>query len=270
MRKNCIRTNTYYCGGSSNKKSPYLEISLFPFMDIEKPKGRKKKEAVTAPKQKNLNNKRSKRYFGQLVKSNFGEGDLHLTLTYDNKFLPDTEEAAEAEARNYIRRLQRARRKKGLDPLKYLLVTEKGVKSKRIHHHLIINGGLDRDEMELLWSRPKKKGEKRGKPLGWANADRIRLDDNGIEALAEYLSKDPQGRKRWNQSQNLKKPMVSKNDTKTRKKDFMKLVEMPEDCEAVQQYFESQQPGYRVTSVNKEYNAVAGTWSFYVKMCLRI
>ncbi len=53
--------------------------------------------------------------------------------------------------RNYIRRIQRLRKKRGLPPLKYIAVTERGKKGGRYHHHITINGGIDRDELESLW-----------------------------------------------------------------------------------------------------------------------
>lgn len=258
--KSVIRTKTYYCGKND------LEIDLFPWMEVEKRYTRKKKEKVTIPKQKVLNDKRAKRTFCQLVKTNFGEGDLHLTLTYNTKYLPEKVEDAEKEVRNYLRRVARLRKKKNLSPLKYIFITEQGVQSKRIHHHVIINGGLSRDEVELLWRRPKRKGQQQGEALGDCNADRLRTDDKGLERLASYLAKDPKGRKRWTPSQNLKKPEVSTSDTKTSRRKFMQLVLLPEDAEEVRQHFEKQYPDFAVTEVRKEWNDITCTWAVYVKL----
>lgn len=258
--KSVIRTKTYYCGKND------LEIDLFPWMEVEKRYTRKKKEKVTIPKQKVLNDKRAKRTFCQLVKTNFGEGDLHLTLTYNAKYLPEKVEDAEKEVRNYLRRVARLRKKKNLSSLKYIFITEQGVQSKRIHHHVIINGGLSRDEVELLWRRPKKKGQQQGEALGDCNADRLRTDDKGLERLASYLAKDPKGRKRWTPSQNLKKPEVSVSDTKTSRRKFMQLVLLPEDAEEVRQHFEKQYPDFAVTEVRKEWNEITCTWAVYVKL----
>lgn len=258
--KSVIRTKTYYCGKND------LEIDLFPWMEVEKRYTRKKKEKVTIPKQKVLNDKRAKRTFCQLVKTNFGEGDLHLTLTYNSKYLPEKVEDAEKEVRNYLRRVARLRKKKNLSPLKYIFITEQGVQSKRIHHHVIINGGLSRDEVELLWRRPKRKGQQQGEALGDCNADRLRTDDKGLERLASYLAKDPKGRKRWTPSQNLKKPEVSTSDTKTSRRKFMQLVLLPEDAEEVRQHFEKQYPEFAVTEVRKEWNDITCTWAVYVKL----
>lgn len=258
--KSVIRTKTYYCGKND------LEIDLFPWMEVKKRYTRKKKEKVTIPKQKVLNNKRAKRTFCQLVKTNFGEGDLHLTLTYNTKYLPEKVEDAEKEVRNYLRRVACLRKKKNLSPLKYIFITEQGVQSKRIHHHVIINGGLSRDEVELLWRRPKRKGQQQGEALGDCNADRLRTDDKGLERLASYLAKDPKGRKRWTPSQNLKKPEVSVSDTKTSHRKFMQLVLLPEDAEEVRQHFEKQYPDFAVTEVRKEWNEITCTWAVYVKL----
>lgn len=258
--KSVIRTKTYYCGKND------LEIDLFPWMEVEKRYTRKKKEKVTIPKQKVLNDKRAKRTFCQLVKTNFGEGDLHLTLTYNAQHLPESVEDAEKEVRNYLRRIARLRKNKNLPPLKYIFLTEQGVQSKRIHHHVIINGGLSRDEVELLWRRPKRKGQQQGEALGDCNADRLRTDDKGLERLASYLAKDPKGRKRWTPSQNLKKPEVSTSDTKTSRRKFMQLVLLPEDAEEVRQHFEKQYPEFAVTEVRKEWNEITCTWAVYVKL----
>ena len=267
MAKNSIRTKTYYCG---TKRPEYIEIDLFPCLEQERRYGRKGKEKLTAPKQRNLNAKRAKRYFCLLLKTNFTEGDIHVTLTYNAKFLPETIEQAEREVKNYLRRIANARKRKGLPALKYIYITEQGVQSQRIHHHLIINSGLSRDEIEMLWRRPKRKGEKYGQALGDCNADRLRVDDKGLERLAAYLSKDPKGRKRWTPSQNLKKPQISVSDTKTTRKKFQQLILLPVDCEVVKDYFEKQHPGYVLTECRKEFNDITGQWAIYVKMRLRI
>lgn len=266
--KNVIRTKTYYMGKENNKVK-YLEINLFPFMETERKRNRKAKEKVSAPKQKNLNDKRAVRYFTQLLKANFRENDLHVTLTYSEKYLPEDVAAAEKEVKNYLRRIARYRKKFNLSPLKYVFVTEVGIKTKRIHHHIIMNAdGIDRDVVENLWRRKKCKGEKQGEAIGFANADRLRLNDKGLDAIAAYLSKDPKGRKRWVPSQNLKKPELSVSDTKTSKSRFAQLVLLPVDCEKTREYFKKIHPEYTLTEVKKVYNEKTGIWSIYAKMTL--
>lgn len=69
------------------------------------------------------------------------------------------------------------------------------------------DGGLDRDTVEDLWRRRKRKGQKKGDKNGFCNADRLQSDENGIAALCSYLAKQPSGKKRWTSSQNLHKPV---------------------------------------------------------------
>lgn len=86
---------------------------------------------------------------------------------------------------NYLRRIAYRRNKLGLEPLKYILVTEykytkDGQSIKRIHHHIIMNGGLDRDDVEMMWTKDRINWKKTSDPeyrasikqLGWVNADR--------------------------------------------------------------------------------------------------
>lgn len=263
-RKNFIREKKIYCG------TEYLEVDIIPRSETEnvKPPGtRSKKEKISAPKQKNLNDKNAKRYFVQLINSNFGEDDIHATVTYSQEFLPDTIEAAEKEAANYIRRIAYRRKKEGLSPLKYILVTEYSTKKGenkpvRIHHHIIMNGGLNRDIIEDLWRRSKSKGQKIVQKIGFANTDRLQPNEYGLEALARYLMKNPNGKKRWSSSQNLIKPWYRSNDNKYTKKQVARMARDDLDNRA---YWMKQYPGWTLTELKPEYNAITG-WAIYLKL----
>ena len=252
-----IREKTYYCQGTSESKKPdYIEIDLFPYADVKCSKScRSGRQKATTPKQKNLNDKKARRYFRLLAKSNFGSKDIHLTLSYDNDNLPDTPEEGEKRLRNYMRRLKRLYKANGKE-LKYIYVTEVSSKG-RVHHHLLINRGVDRDAIEKAWGH------------GWANSKRIQAEHGGIEALVCYLSKDPKGRKRYTSSRNLVKPLESVSDTKTSRKQFRQLTLWPEECEDMQKHFEQKHPDYRIISVEKYYNAVTCEWYIRAKMELR-
>ena len=207
----------------------YREVDIIPRTDnAEKAvRGKRGKKAkVTEPKQKNLNDKNARRYLVQLGNGNFNIGDLHISCTYDEKHLPETVEEAEKIVGNYLRRIAYRRNKLGLEPLKYILVTEykynkDGESIKRVHHHIIMNGGLDRDDVELMWTQKRINWKKietdpeyraEIKKMGWVNADRLQMNENGIEGLCKYITKDPQGKKRYSSSRNLERPEVKKND----------------------------------------------------------
>ena len=206
----------------------YREVDIIPRTEAAEvaTKGKRgKKRKSPAPKQKELNDKNAKRYLVQLGNGNFHIGDLHTSCTYDADNLPETVEEAENIVTNYLRRIAYRRKKLGLEALKYILVTEykyskDGQAIKRIHHHIIMNGGLDRDDVELMWTKARINWNKTEDPeyrasikqLGWVNADRLQMNENGIEGLCKYIVKDPQGKKRYSSSRNLERPEVSRND----------------------------------------------------------
>lgn len=200
-----MREKKIYCG------KHYREVDIYPYTAAQltaSTRGkRSKKIKETEPKQKNLNDKNARRYFTQTANLNFGSDPeaLHVTATYSGKYLPDTVEQAEQEATNFLRRVQYRRKKEGLPPLKYMIVTAYTTKRNsetpvRIHHHIIMNGGLDRDVVEDLWRKRRRKGQKKGDKIGFCNADRLQADENGIAALCTYLVKQGCGKKRWNSS----------------------------------------------------------------------
>jgi len=204
-----VREKKIFCG------EDYLEVDIFNYTQTEDEKSRagerSKKETESTQKQVDWNDINARRRFLQLVHSNFGEGDLHVTLTYNEENLPPTTEAAERIAKNYLRRLAYRREKEGLPPLKYIAIPTctfkaDGVTPARIHHHIIINGGLDRDTVEDLWRKRRERNHKKGRKIGFANADRLQPDENGLLALCEYIAKQSKGKKRWSTSHGLEKP----------------------------------------------------------------
>ncbi|KZL93529.1 hypothetical protein [Clostridium magnum] len=266
--KTFTREKKIYCG------EKYLEVDIYTYTknqeEVSRRGKRSKRKKESEPKQKNLNDKNARRYLTQLANTNFGEGDLHVAVTYKDKFLPETIEAAEKEISNYLRRISYRRKKDGLDSLKYILVTEysvekDGEKPVRIHHHIFMNGGLSREVIEDLWSKRKQKGQKKGESIGYINADRLQPDENGTAALCRYLTKYKNRKKRWSSSHNLKKPWSRTNDHKYSRREVEKICkEIPS-----RSYWEKKYPGWTLTNSDygfkAEYNDITG-WSVYLKM----
>ena len=258
---NFIREKRIYCGN-------YLEVDLIPKSRTEKisrKRKRSRKKKLSAPKQKNLNDKNARRYFIQLVNTNLGESGLHITLTYSRSELPSTLEAAEKEVENYIARINYRRKKEGLQNARYMYVTEYLTEKEtdeavRIHHHIFMDADLSRDIVEDLWRRRRKKGEKKGKKIGIANANRLQADEQGLTALGNYLMKYPRGKKRWRSSQKLIPPYYDKDDHKYSKREVERAAKNPEDRE----YWEKKYPGYWFTECKPVYNDLTG-WSIYLK-----
>ena len=192
----------------------------------------RKRVALTCPKQANLNDKRSRVHFDRLANTNFGIGDLHESLTYTDGHLPIDIAEGEANMNRYIARIRPIYEKAGI-PFRYIWLTSYYTDSDdipvRMHHHILLPGGVDRDLLEDMWRAKSPKRGKLGEKLGAVNCDRIQPDGNGISALCAYLTRQPkEGRmRRWHASIGLKKPMVTEPDDD--KYDFRDLTKMVED-----------------------------------------
>lgn len=263
-----MREKKIFCGDN------YLEVDIYPMTIPRKRKGkRSKKEKESLQKQKNLNDKNAKRRFVQIAESNFGEGDLILHLTYSDEMLPKTLEELERNIQNFLRRLKRLRKKLGKEDLKYLLVTsytteedEKYVDKVRPHHHLIVNGNIDRDLVEDLWRKKREKGEKQGKRYGYANAQKVQYDFvEGITRVSQYIVRNLTQKRKWTSSQNLRRPESRTNDYKYSKRKVEKLIRGGFD----KNYWEKQYPNWEIRDMLNGYEAVYNEitgWSIYLKM----
>ena len=283
MYKNIIREKKIYCG----KKYMEVDIYNFSLQNARASRGRSKKEKVSLPSQKNQNEKNAKRSFIQAAETNFHTGDIYLTLTYAKEMLPKTVDEGTKIVSNYIKRIQRKLKKQNLKKLKYMIVTEyrtakeqvvtgleeddiqgedREEKPIRMHHHLLISCELSRDALEDLWRCRRKKGEKKGKKIGRANARIIQEDDStGIYALASYLAKSPAGKRRWTCSQNLERPVQRTNDYKYSRKKILTIIRDGIDLS----FWEKQYPGWTIkdkdNGYQQSYNDFTG-WSIYLKL----
>jgi len=166
----------------------------------------------TPDAQKRNNDERSRLHLIQLVETNFTEKDVSVTLTYDGT-APDPERV-DKDIRNFIGRVKRARARAGLPELKYIYaiggdeMPAAGYSGKRPHVHMIMNGGMDRDELERIWRK------------GRANCDRLQPRDEGLGGIATYFTKQKQDRpekpgvKKWRGSRNLKQPIRRSRDAR--------------------------------------------------------
>lgn len=274
-RKNFIREKRIYCG------EEYLEVDIVPVTNV--PEAGREKKGKSSQAQKNLNDKRSKRRFVQIANTNFGADDLHISATYNEKHLPITLEEAERNVHNYLDRVKRRMKRVTGQDLKYMLVTEytpeegenadpedKTTRAVRIHHHIIINGGLSRDDLELMWSATRINWKRAGNDpeyrknidyLGFVNCDRLQPNENGIEGLVNYINKRKKGCKKWSTSMNLKKPKEKKNDHKYSFRKLRELAKTPEDKEI----WRKQYKGYEPTKIDFQYSDYTG-WSIYIKL----
>lgn len=225
------------------------EIEIYPEFTRRKnvPMGHRSTEA-----QKNLNDRNSRKHFMRLVYANFTKGDMWITLTWDDKHLPKNIDAAMKYIRNYIARIRYHRKKQNLKEARYIYVIELGEKKERSHVHLIMDGAMSMDKAEELW---------RGG--GRNTLRRIVPDDKGLQGLAVYLSKSPQGTRRWKSSLNLKKPVIKKNHSAFTRR---KIKKFAMDQNSIPKTMEKKYQGYWCDECSVRYNEVNGGIYISAKM----
>ena len=233
------------------KAGNQFEIEIYPEFTRKQVKQYKLKKPNRA--QKNLNDRYARKRVERLINVNFKQGDLWITLTYDNSHLPETLEEAQKNMRNFIRRINYKRKKLGLDKCKYIYVTEYSKEKKiRCHHHLIMDSGLTMDVVENMWKCGKRN-----------NVRKVDPDENGLTGLANYLVKDPKGSKRWCSSTNLKKPMESKSYSNFKASHVKKFIKNPE---IIKERMEMKYKNKIYTKHEIKYNEINGRFYIYVRM----
>ena len=192
---------------------PRIDAEVFPvFGRNQRGELRRMKSQITREAQQRANDERSRRHLIQLVEGNFSERDVSITLSYDGA-APD-QERVDKDIRNFIARVKRARDRRGLGELKYIYaiggdeMPSAGYSGKRPHVHMIMSGGIDRDELEKIWGK------------GYANADRLQPRDDGLGGIAVYFTRQKQdrpekpGARKWRGSRNLKQPVRRSRDAR--------------------------------------------------------
>lgn len=274
MKRRYIREQKTVCGNE------YMEIDLFPVTPAEHRASRRdKKQKASSLAMMNCNERNSRRYLVQLVATNFsrGEGALVLHLTYDDAYLPQTWEQAERDVTNFVRRLNRRCRRHGKPKAKWIAVTEHqdedpadGVREVRYHHHMILQCELSLDEIKDAWCTGQGVWKER---LGLAKADRAEFEHGTLEAFCQYITKYPKRKRRWRQSQGLKKPECRQpNDTRysARKLDEVARERVDDREFWERRYGKLNTRGgvreYAFVGAEARYNPVDGSWHVIAKM----
>lgn len=191
------------------KTDEKLFIRLTPIFGTERL--RKKKEKVSSPKQKNLNDSRARQFLEQKIYANFRTGvDYWAHFTYDEAvYTPESFEEAERFFLAFIRRINRTLSKRGKSPIKMIYTTEQGYAGLRWHHHAIVSADLSRDELEAMWTYGRGKNKQK---LGRGGVMYLAETEERYKKTANYIIKEcKDGKKRWRQTGPLKNP-VSRNN----------------------------------------------------------
>lgn len=221
------------------------------------PKDRSNREA-----QRNLNDRNSRKECERRINENFGPHDYWVTLTYLAREEPQTMEEALRVFQNYIKRLNYRRKKKGLDPARYVYVTDwtKNGRRTRTHHHLVLDGGLTMREVLELWAKGRKN-----------TVEYLVLDERGLSGLSYYITKphasdteDIKHKKRWTASKNLRRPAEHKNHQAFGRRKVEAMAKAPADIYGT---MERKYPRYWCEDAEARWNGRNGY--FYIRAVLR-
>lgn len=222
-----------------HKCGDYLEIDIFPV--FEKSKGRGKKRKPTTEIQKRLNQRNAERKLIRLLNTNFTKRDIRFDLTYSDDNYPSSPEDAQRQMQNFLRRVKYYRKKHNMPELKYVAVTEIGKKNARLHHHIVMSGGIDITVLADIWGR------------GYTTAKPLQFDEFGIIGIAKYLIKEPILGKRWCASRNLEKPKENQRDGKIPNYQVKELHNSGNDN---RNYLERLYEGYTLADCKPYHNSI--------------
>lgn len=258
---------------------PMVYVECYPIWDAKTAQAAKSEAKLERHRaaQEKLNRKNAEKKLARLINENFGAGDLILTLEYAKGGGPADEAQAMRDIQNYLRRVKGMRDRRGLEPMKYVYVIEETQSrqyGRRFHHHVIMSGGISRDEAEAKWT--KKHG-------GFCNARSAQPDEKHLTGFAVYLlrnkrertpeadGKNPQQRamrRRWNCSKNLRDPddRATTADKKVSVRKAGKIAETMENFDRAKEILEKLYPDCRLLEIA----AKRSRWTTGVYICAEL
>lgn len=231
----------------------------------------------TTDAQRRLNARRAQEKLVQLINANFGRGDHLVTCTYaQDKRAPDLA-TAQRHMRNYLARIKRLCKRRGLPEPEYVYVTEVVTSNRwgtNYHHHMALKADLPRADVENLWT----------KHHGICNVKVAQPEKEGLTRWARYMAKEPcsienekrraddkvKRSHRWAASKGLKVPPSTEADKKISRRRVEKIAqEIKRDPDLARLHLEACYPGYEVLEMNvKTSEWVTGAY-VYAVMCRR-
>ena len=187
----------------------FARVNVYPVRSYQY--GRKKKMKPTGAAMERVNRINRARKLSDLINLNFTKKDIQIKLDYAAfkcRFgrNPNPDEVVR-EMRNFMRRLKRLYNQHGIE-LKYIYVSEVGVRGHISHHHVIINAGVTLEEIKALWHE------------GGVWMRRLYFNRLGCAELAEYFVKAKYTYRSYTCSKNLRRPQESGRDKSIFKNDY--------------------------------------------------
>ncbi len=237
------RSRTNLCGD-------FMDGEVYPV--FQPPGKRRSKCRPTRAIQQKLNQRNAAKRLVRDIRMNFGEEDIFLHLTCRPGEEPESLEEAQRMVRNFLRRLKRLYKRQGVT-LKYIYCIERGEKNGRFHCHTVLTGGVDRDAIEKAWGK------------GYANSERLQVEEDGLNALARYMVKGRIVYKTWVGSRNLTHPEPVVRDNAFTMDDVEEMREAIEGRNA-HRHFEALYPGFELIDAGCTQNEVNRGWYIWFEM----
>lgn len=261
------------------KTGDYLEAEIYPVFHDGRGKSRRRaRYKPTSAMQVRLNQRRAERELTRLLNANFTPEDIEITLTFTDDTLPEEYTDAYKLCVNYLRRVKRLYSRRLDKDIKYVIVPGGG----RYHFHVVLTGGISRDELERMWGH------------GYANSKRLKFTAGGVAGLAYYIANQlttpdngedlfggmaideetgevtderirKKGARRWSCSKNLTRPEPETRDGRISAARVEELCTV--DAESRTAY-ERLYPGYVFSSAKGYYNPENG--GYYLQIIMRV
>lgn len=171
--------------------------------DDRSPRRGKRVKGKTTLRKILANEREAVKNLARILNCNFKQGDMWITLTYPEEYLPESPEAADREFAKFLRKLRAlAKKETGKNPV-YVTsppcdADPRTGERVRLHYHVVMPA-VAYEQVIKLWPQ--------------ADVTYRRLDGRGdYTGIARYIcgqSAHAPGKKRWRCSKGLKKPIYT-------------------------------------------------------------
>lgn len=266
------------------KAGKLLYCSSYPIWDTaanreaQKKLDKAREKKGTTEAQRKLNARRAEEKLVQIINANFGEGDHLVTCTYAQGKEPQDLNTAQKNMRNYMARIKRLCRRRGVADPEYVYVTEVTQSNRwgeRYHHHMVLKAPLTRADVENLWT----------KCHGICNTKAAQKLKEGLTGWAKYIAKqvcsDQHEQRRtldeklrhahrFAASKGLKIPQPTEADKKISRRRVERIAQdIKRDPDLAKLHMEACYPGYEALEIRvKTSEWVTGAY-VYAVMCRR-
>lgn len=245
--RTAYREQKFECGD-------FLEVNIYPVFESPVQGRRRAKRNPTREVQQALNRLNSAKEVNRVICANFTNQDYYITLTFKGD--PPDLERAKKDVANFLKKLERMMRRKGLGKPKWIKTIEVGAKSGRIHVHMVISGGLLPVDYQRLWGK------------GYVDCKPLMFGADGVMGLSRYFVKqsrnvlgDEHKAKSWSCSRNCIRPEPKTNDYRYSRKRAAEMAREKENSRLIEKLY----PGYFCSSCEAFYNDESGHYYLHLQ-----